>query len=410
MAKQRKQKLAVIGAGPIGLEGAAAALDRGYDVNVFERGEAGDAIRRWGHVRMFSPFGMNVSMRGIERLHKNGGALPNPDAILTGAEFVAAYLAPLAESLSEVVHTNTEVVAIGRCDLMKRELIGSAERFDSPFRLLLRRGAREWMEQTDVVFDCTGTFSTPNFLGDGGIPAVGEAACKSLISYGAPDVLGRLRWLFENRRILVVGAGHSAATAVRDLTRLRKTAPETQVIWAVRHGMSPPFHRIENDPLPERDQLLQDVNMLVESRRVEFLRDSAVLSLEQTKDGLKVTLTDGASTETIFVDRVIACVGYRPDLELVRELQTKICFATEGAYHLAAALLGESGGANGANHANGRGDCLQSGGFGSETLLHPEPGYFSLGAKSYGRSPDFLIRTGREQIDSVLNWLEKNKT
>ncbi len=91
---------------------------------------------------------------------------------------------------------------------------------------------------------------------------------------------------------------------------------------------------------------------------------------------------------------IIAATGYRPDLSLARELHVQTCWATEGTYKLAAALLGESAG-----------DCLQVAGFGAETLAHPEPGYFTLGMKSYGRTPDFLIRTGREQIESVLDCL-----
>src|SRR5947209_8708557 len=161
MAKKNNKRIAIIGAGPIGLEAAVAALDRSYEVSVFERGEVGDAVRRWGHVRMFSPLGMNVSMRGLERLRHGGATLPEPDDILTGTGFVAEYLIPLSYTLGEIVHTNTEVVAVGRCELLKRECIGSAERLDSPFRLLLRRGAREWSEQADFVFDCTGTFATP---------------------------------------------------------------------------------------------------------------------------------------------------------------------------------------------------------------------------------------------------------
>src|SRR5438067_736165 len=279
MAKKKKRKIAIVGAGPIGLEAAVAALDRGYDVNVFERGEVGDAVRRWGHVRMFSPLGMNVSMRGLERLRHSGSHLPNPDGILAGTEYVAEYLIPLAYTLGEIVHTNTEVVAIGRCEVLKNELIGSPERFESPFRLLLRRGAREWTEQADFVFDCSGTYSTPNHLGDGGMPAVGEGACKALISYGIPDIMGRVRWLFENRRVLVVGSGHSAATAVRELASLRRNAPETEIVWATRRGLSPPFQRIENDQLPERDRLLRRANELATSREVDFRRDSTVLSL-----------------------------------------------------------------------------------------------------------------------------------
>lgn len=396
--KKQKKRIAIIGAGPIGIEAAVAGVDLGYKVNVFERGEVADAVRRWGHVRMFSPFGMNVSMRGVERLRKAGDRLPDADAILTGTEYAAHYLIPLAETLGDVIHTNVEVAAVCRCDVLKRELIGAPERREIPFRLLLRRGLREWNEEAEFIFDCSGTFSTPNHLGDGGMPAVGEGPCKALISYGVPDILGRQRWLFENRRVLVVGSGHSAAGAVRDLASLRATAPETAILWAMRRGHIPPFRRIDDDPLPERDRLLAQANALVESGEVDFRRECTVLSLEKIREGIKVVLTDGAaSRETVIVDRVIAAVGFRPDLEMTRELQTQTCYATEGTYNLAAALLGEAAG-----------DCVAIPNFGAEALVHPEPGYFALGMKSYGRAPDFLIRAGRDQVDSVYLLIEKN--
>lgn len=38
---------------------------------------------------------------------------------------------------------------------------------------------------------------------------------------------------------------------------------------------------------------------------------------------------------------------------------------------------------------------------GIETLRNPEPLFFILGAKSYGRLNTFLLRTGYEQIDQL---------
>ena len=38
---------------------------------------------------------------------------------------------------------------------------------------------------------------------------------------------------------------------------------------------------------------------------------------------------------------------------------------------------------------------------GYKELTHPEPGYFAVGIKSYGRAPTFLMATGYEQVRSV---------
>ena len=55
MSLPARNTLAVIGAGPIGLEAASVALDLGFDVHLFERGEVGAHPLGWGHVRMFTP-------------------------------------------------------------------------------------------------------------------------------------------------------------------------------------------------------------------------------------------------------------------------------------------------------------------------------------------------------------------
>ena len=66
---------------------------------------------------------------------------------------------------------------------------------------------------------------------------------------------------------------------------------------------------------------------------------------------------------------------------------------------LAAALLAESGGG---------GDCLDttSLGLGPETLANPEPGFFVVGIKSYGRRNDYLMRVGWKQVADVFSLLD----
>jgi thioredoxin reductase len=383
-----KQKLAILGAGPIGLEAALAAHSRGYDVKIFERREIADSVRQWGHIRMFSPFAMNVSVEGIALLRARGIDLPNGEEELTGSEFVDRYLAPLAAHLGAPIYLRTEVVAIARDATRKNERIGDPERAEMPFRLLVRRDGNEYFETADLIFDCTGTFCTPNPLGDAGIPALGESAHREFISYGIPDVRS-----FAGKRLLVVGDGHSAATVVRDLS----ACADTEITWAVRKAVAQPCPRIPNDPLAARDALAVTANELV-SGRVRYLSATTAEALARNGLGLNVTLRRDGKREVITVDHVIAATGFRPDMNLARELQVQTCWATEGTYKLAAALLGETGG-----------DCLAVGGFGAESLVHPEPGYFTLGMKSYGRTSDFLIRMGLEQVASLLDWLAQKR-
>ncbi|MEM9657840.1 MAG: hypothetical protein AAF961_05710 [Planctomycetota bacterium] len=47
-------------------------------------------------------------------------------------------------------------------------------------------------------------------------------------------------------------------------------------------------------------------------------------------------------------------------------------------------------------------DCLDQPALGPQTLATTKPGYFILGAKSYGRRSDFLLSTGFLQIRDLF--------
>lgn len=386
------KRIVIIGAGPVGLEAALAAQERGLAVQVFEKGIIADSVRRWGQVRMFSPFGMNVSALGKKTLQAHGISLPEDSALLTGREFAEAYLEPIAALLP--VFCQTEVRAVGRAGMLKNAAIGEPERSRPPFQMLVRDEAGERYVEAEVLLDCSGNFATPNDFGAGGLPLPGESECFALIDRGVPDVAGALRSKYAGHRVLVIGAGHSAATVLRELATVKAASPETQIIWATRNLQVPPLRRIPDDALSARDSLLAEVNALASSGLVDWRPGHLVTRLECAGEVIKVTLENEKNTVEIEVDRIVAAVGFRPDLMLTRELQAKLCYATEGAFNLAAALLGETGG-----------DCLAVGGFGPDSLVHPEPNFFILGMKSYGRTPDFLLKTGIEQVAMVMQMI-----
>lgn len=403
-------QIAIVGAGPIGLEAALLSVTAGFDVNVFERGQVAENVRQWGHVRLFSPFGLNSSLEGRAAVTELTGhdSLPARDAFLTGREFADQYLLPLSQiaPLAGRIHEATKIVAIGRTRTWKRDLIGRPERSADPFRLLAVHGGRETEYQADYIFDCSGTYPHHNWLGAGGVPCVGERIAEPDISYHLPDIAGSDRQQFSGRRTLVVGSGYSAATAVVTLAELAETNPQTEVVWVTRTGRTPPIDRIENDTLAERDRLAETVNRLAleSAGPVDWRPGRLVRSIEQdgASDGFIVTLqptVPNADAETgtdemierVVVDRVIANVGYRPDRGLYEELQVHECYASGGPIKLAAALLGEMSA-----------DCLKQSAHEAETLCNPEPQFFILGAKSYGRDSRFLINIGLQQIRDVL--------
>jgi hypothetical protein len=53
-------------------------------------------------------------------------------------------------------------------------------------------------------------------------------------------------------------------------------------------------------------------------------------------------------------------------------------------------------------------DCLKLAGAGPESLRNPESNFYILGAKSFGRNSNFLLRIGFEQIRDVFTLISGN--
>ncbi len=93
--------VAIIGAGPVGLAAAAHVLARGETPLVLEAGAtAGASIRKWGHVRLFSPWQYNVDPASERLLAEADWVAPDPAVYPTGHELVDGYLAPLALAIA----------------------------------------------------------------------------------------------------------------------------------------------------------------------------------------------------------------------------------------------------------------------------------------------------------------------
>src|SRR5205807_2041350 len=160
-------------------------------------------------------------------------------------------------------------------------------------------------DDADVVLDCTGTYGQHRWMGDGGIPAVGEAASEAQIAYGVENILGDRRSAYAGKTVLVVGGGYSAATTVSNLAELAEDQPDTGIY---------------------------------------------------------------------------------------RELQARECYARLGPASLSTALIRQT-------RADAAGGALLP----ASALSQPEPSFFILGAKSYGRNSQFLLRTGFEQLRQVFS-------
>jgi hypothetical protein len=395
-----RPRLAILGAGPVGLEAALAAREGGFPHRVYEKArQPAGHVRRWGHVRLFTPWRMNVSERMRRALAEAGIPFElDPEEAPTGHDYADALLDPLWHSplLSGALHTGTEVVGVTRAGLLKDDAIGSPDRGAGPFRILLRDGrGRERAEYAEIVLDCTGVRSRPNPLGDGGIPAPGETALESRIHREIPDFEDDAgEW--SGRTILLTGGGHSAQTAARALDRIARHDPDTRVLWALRAPLSLAEDPAD-DPLPHRAELARAAQALARGEgALEVLEGFVVDALEPAGGRVAIRLRrrDGAEMRTVEAERILALHGGVPDDRIHRQLQFHECYATSGPMKLAAALLGSAGG-----------DCLTQESHGVETLLNPEPDFFVLGEKSYGRNNTFLLQVGWSQVDEIFGHL-----
>ncbi|MFP4323149.1 MAG: NAD(P)-binding domain-containing protein, partial [Anaerolineales bacterium] len=218
--------IAIIGGGPVGLAAAAHLIERGETPIIFEAGcEVGANIRDWAHVRMFSPWEFTLDAASVRLLEKSGWQMPPQDKLPTGRDLIETYLQPLAElpEIASHVHLNARVSAVSRRDIDKMK---DAEREAAPFVLHVVYGnGDEALIEARAVIDASGTWQQPNPLGSGGLPAIGEKHHAQRIRYGIPDILGNEKKRYADRRVMVVGSGHSAINALLELVELQKTHP-----------------------------------------------------------------------------------------------------------------------------------------------------------------------------------------
>ncbi|MPR06131.1 FAD-dependent oxidoreductase [Microvirga tunisiensis] len=393
MTSPENLPVAVIGAGPVGLAAAAHLIQRGLPVTVYEAGETVAAnVRDWGHVRLFSPWEYNTDMAARALLQSHGWQEPPGKAMPTGSDLYEAYLKPLAETpeMAAVIETGAAVKAITRLGADK---VLSKGRETKPFMLAVSNGNGSIRRDlARAVIDASGTWTAPNPLGAGGILAEGEAENASHIAYGIPDVLGRDRAAYEGRTTLVVGTGHSAANVLLDLVKLAERDPATTIVWVTRGAnLMRVYGGGRADQLPARGELGSRLKALVGSGRVTLVAGFSVTRIRAVGDQvvLEGETADGVR-EVGPVDRIVVTTGQRPDLNLTRELRLDLDPWLESAKALGPLIDPNL-------HS-----CGSVPPHGHRELAHPEPGFYTVGIKSYGRAPTFLMLTGYEQVRSVV--------
>lgn len=386
--------VAVIGAGPVGLAAAAHLRAAGFTPLVLETGATiASNLESYRHIRMFSPWRYNIDHAAAALLERNGWKSPPLDELPTAGQIVDDYLAPLAAlpALAGQVRLSHTVREISREGLDK---VKTAGRDHAPFVLRVDTPDGEVRFRVQAIIDASGTWSQPNPLGANGLAARGEREAALQISYGMPDILGAELRRYAGKRVLVVGAGHSAAGNLIALAELARRDRATTIVWAVRGAsLERLFGGGAADQLPARGELGTRLKALREAGQLEMhlnFRIDEVLSV-----GRRLTVV-GAAPEAASmpliegIDEIIGATGGRPDLSLTRELRVRLDPWLESTDALAPLIDPNM-------HS-----CGTVRPHGHRELAHPEIGYYAVGAKSYGRAPNFLMATGYEQVRSIV--------
>ncbi|PJJ71026.1 thioredoxin reductase [Diaminobutyricimonas aerilata] len=386
--------VAIIGAGPIGLAAAAHLAARDRPFVVFEAGATvGSSVLEWGHVRLFSPWRMLIDPVVADLLAPTGWVTPDADALPTGRELVERMLEPLAAlpGIAPHIRVRTAVTAVTRRGMDRTRSTG---RSDVPFVLRVRGDDGDVEFVARAVIDASGTWRTPNTLGSSGLDPLGLERVRDRVSPALPDVLGRDRAAFAGGHIVVAGAGHSAANTLLALAELARQEPGTRVSWLIRNRSAVRVTTAADDALSARSALGSRVDRLVTDGRIRLVDGFEILRLEEDDERMRIVGYRNGLVEDLVADRLVNATGFRPALDLLREIRLDLDEVVEAPRRLAPLIDPNV-------HTCG---TVEPHGFAE--LRHPEADFFIAGMKSYGRAPTFLLATGFEQVRSIVAHLD----
>lgn len=259
----------VIGAGPAGLSAALAAKELGLSCIVFEKSSVAATVRDY-------PLGKAIFSDAcdVELLPNTFSPVAKPTR-----EEVLHYYQDFAERmLPQLVRTETVVSAI--------------DKRDGVFLVRTERGAAE----ARFVVVAVGGMGTTNTVG---VP--GEATAG--LAYHYQEIR-----LHKNERVLVIGAGNSAAEAVCDLQQ-----EGARVTWVVRR---PSLDlTIGSRATPIHPSVRKPVESLLTRGLITTLFDAQIEGF----DGRRAIVRAAGARHVVDYDSAFALLGRRPDHQLVRD-------------------------------------------------------------------------------------------
>lgn len=392
MEIRKSLPVAVIGAGPVGLAAAAHLQIRNIPFVLFEAGSTvASNILSWKHIRVFSPWKYNIDKAARQLLTEWNWKSPSDDTLPTGQELFSQYFQPFYDLpfIKRSTHLNAKVLSIGRKNVDKMKTAG---REKLPFVIQYFQDGDVRQVEARAIIDATGTWTSPNPIGSGGVYAVGEVDHRENIFYGIPDILHAHADRYKNKRVLVVGSGHSSVNTILELDKLKERFPDTEINWVLRKkNIRDVYGGQEDDALEARGALGIKIEALVNNDRVnvytpfqiqQIMKKDGRLSIIGFQDDQKFALPP--------VDEIISNTGSRPDFSFIREIRLNIDPSLESVSEIAELIDPNI-------HS-----CGTVRPHGERELRHAELDFYIVGSKSYGRAPTFLMATGYEQVRSIV--------
>ncbi|WP_036116960.1 NAD(P)-binding domain-containing protein [Lysinibacillus sphaericus] len=383
----------IIGAGPIGLAAAAHLVEQNQSFILLEAGnEVAHNIRTWGHVTLFSPWRYNINKAAKALLEDTVWQEPDLETIPTGHELIDLYLKPLAElaQIKPYIQLNSKVVGISR---QLNDKMKSKNRVNQSFMVYVEKGDDVNIIEAKAVIDATGTWGNPNPANSTGVWLQTEKVLADHIEYGIPDIKVNST-KYANKKIAVIGGGHSAINTLLSLAELQKENPSTKLVWIMRKkSVEEAYGGEEKDALEARGALGIRIHELVDTGKVEVVTPFYISQVKKEENINIIGTLNGEQKVLTGFDELIVNAGNRPDFTMNSELRLSIDTATESVQALAP-LIDPNEHSCGTVRAHGE-----------EILRQPEKDFYIVGAKSYGRAPTFLMATGYEQVRSITAYL-----
>lgn len=231
--------IAVIGAGPVGIETAIYGRFLGYFVSIFEQRRVAHRMLDW-HDRSLdvtvaqctTPMGHAAIAAQFPEYQRRG-----PNEVYTGRSFAEEYLLPLAKTdlLFDDIHFLSPVADVSRYRTLVTDKIDAQERCNDEFRILVEgRHRGPWISRADVVVDCRGTTQKKSGIGPGGGLAIGESELRETFLLHAPSDRKFESKSLVGKHICLVGQSIRAVHFATEFLEQFGEAPSSRLTWVIR--------------------------------------------------------------------------------------------------------------------------------------------------------------------------------